>query len=91
MRNTQNNVSDGSYYIKTEPATSRSLANHATYSIAIFCYMSRFLERHYQSTWQTSNYMSDGKIGRTDVFFSLTDKDEQRMSELITLLKGYEG
>ena len=53
MRNTQKNAPDVSYYIKTEPATCRSLANHATYSIAIFCYMSRFLERHYQSTWQT--------------------------------------
>ena len=35
--------------------------------------------------------MSDGKIGRTDVLFSLTAKDEQRVNgTLISSLKGYE-
>ena len=70
------NASDGSYYIKTELVTCRSLANHATYSKAILCYMSRFLNGIIKARGRPSNYMSDGKIGRTEVFFSLTDKDE---------------
>ena len=53
--------------------------------------MSRFLNGIIKARGRSSDYMSDGKIGQRDVFFSLTVKDEQRMiGTLITWLKGYE-